>query len=142
LCIAEAFKVLAKKYYTENAFSNSNDYRRARKRLSSDVSIPHRTLRSRDRYIKYHDVTASRDIIISVARFYELFIKHKCNVGVIDLIVVATAKYLVDFHDASRSQLHVITFDDALWRGSKKISELPNAYDPVKPGDTFARVFK
>ena len=68
--------------------------------------------------------------------------KYQFNVGVIDLILVASAKYLMDFHDAKRGQLHIITMDNALWRGTKKVSELPNAYDPREPNDAFERVFK
>jgi predicted nucleic acid-binding protein len=141
LCIAEAFKVLAKKNYKESAFKYAADYKKARERLSEDVTTEHRVLKSQNRQIRYHDMSATRDIIISVDRFYELFMKHSLNVGVIDLIVIASAKYLMDFHDAQRSQLHLVTMDDALWRGTKKINELPNAYNPREPSDAFARVF-
>ncbi len=142
LCIAEAFKVLAKKYYREDAFSSPTKYKQARDRLSADVSMTHRQLQAQQRNVKYHDVPASRDIIVSTGRFYELFMKHKINVGLIDLILVSTAKYLMDFHDAERSQLHIITMDKALWRGTKKVTELPNAYDPTEPLDRFDRVFR
>jgi hypothetical protein len=141
LCIAEAFKVLAKKNYKESAFKHTTSYIRARDRLSSDVSIDHRALKAKNRHIRYHDMSATRDIIISVGRFYELFIKHNYNVGVIDLIIVSSAKYLMDFHDAQRSQIHIVTMDSALWKGTKKISELPNAYNPREKSDSFARVF-
>ena len=62
--------------------------------------------------------------------------------GVIDLILVSTAKYLMDFHDAKRKQIHIITHDNALWRGTKKVSELPNAYDPAERADEFSRIFR
>lgn len=142
LCIAETFKVLAKKYYQENAFTSPVSFKKARDKLSNDVSMTHKELKAQKRYVQFHDVPASRDIIISVGRFYELFMKHNCNVGIIDLILVATAKYLMDFHDALRTQIHIITHDDALRRGSKKVSELPNAYDPANPTDAFSRVFQ
>lgn len=141
LCIAEAFKVLAKKYYSK-AFTSAATYKAARDRLSAEVSMSHKDLQAQKRYIAYHDVPASRDIIVAVGRFYELFMKHNCNVGVVDLILVSTAKYLMDFHDALRNQIHIITHDNALWRGTKKVPELPNAYDPAKPADEFSRVFK
>ncbi len=140
LCIAEAFKVLAKKYYS-NSFASAATYKSARDRLSTDVSMSHKELQAHKRYVAYHDVSASRDIIVAVGRFYELFMKHKCNVGIIDLILVSTAKYLMDFHDARRKQIHIITHDNALWRGTKKVPELPNAYDPSEPGDEYSRVF-
>jgi hypothetical protein len=141
LCIAEAFKVLAKKYY-ENQFKNSARYKTAREKLSSDISMNHKELQAQSRFIAYHDVPATRDIIVAVGRFYELFMKHKCNVGVIDLIIVSTAKYLMDFHDAEKKQLHIITHDNALWRGTKKVSELPSAYDPAEEKDEFSKVFQ
>lgn len=140
LCIAESFKVLATKYYT-SAFDSHAKYNNAKERLSDDVSMSHKELQKQTRYIKYHDVPASRDIIVAVGRFYEAFIKHDCGVGVIDLILVSTAKYLMDFHDAPRKQIHMITHDNALWRGTKKVTELPNAYDPAQPADEFSRVF-
>ena len=71
-----------------------------------------------------------------------MFMKNDCNVSIVDLIVVASAKYLMDFYDVDRSQLHIVTMDKALWRGTKKITELPNAYDPSEPGDRFGRVFE
>ncbi len=142
ICIAEAFKVLAKKYYQEKAFKNSTTFKIARDRLRDDVTTPAKVLKSQERHIRYHDVPTSRDIIIAVDRFYEAFMKAKKNVTIIDLILVATAKYLMDFHDAQRSQLHIVTMDNALWSGTKKITELPNAYDPTQPGDAFDKVFK
>ena len=142
LCIAEAFKVLAKKYYKDKSLSTNAKYKIAKDRLSGDVSLSHRELQSQSRYIGYHDVPATRDIIIAVGRFYELFNKHNCNVQVVDLILVSTAKYLMDFHDASRNQLHIITHDIPLWKGTKKVTELPNAYNPAEAGDLFERVFK
>ena len=123
-------------------FKNSTSFKLARDRLRDDITTPANVLKSQQRHIRYHDVSASRDIIIAVDRFYEAFMKAKKNVGIVDLILVATAKYLMDFHDAQRSQLHIITMDNALWSGTKKITELPNAYDPTQPADSFEKVFK
>lgn len=141
LCIAEAFKVLAKKYYKGRAFRSNAAYKSARDRLTDDVSLSHKELQAQKRYIGYHDVPASRDIIVAVGRFYELFMKHDYNVQVIDLILVSTAKYLMDFHDAGRNQIHIVTHDIPLWKGTKKVAELPNAYNPAEPKDEFERVF-
>lgn len=141
LCVAEAFKVLAKKYYREGAFAHAAGYKKAREKLSRDITIEHKVLKAKKRHIKYHDLPTTRDIVIAVDRFHELFMKYGLNVGVIDLILVACAKYLMDFHDARRSQIHIITTDHALWKGTKKVAELPNAYDPTQPSDAFARVF-
>lgn len=142
LCIAETFKVLAKKYYQGKAFSNSAGYKAAREKLIKDVTTSPKVLKSQKRIIKYHDLPASRDVIIAVDRFYEQFLKNKKNVGIIDLIVVASAKYLMDFFDLPKSQIHIVTMDRKLWQGVKKIAELPNAYDPYEYPDSFDRVFR
>ena len=142
VCIAEAFKVLAKKYYQDAVFGSSHDLKAARDRLSDDITLTRKQLKKQKRYIGYHDLPTTRDAIVSIDRFYELFMKHGFNVGVVDLILVASAKYLMDFHDAERSQLHVVTLDRPLWKGTKKVSELPNAYDPTEVTDQFDRIFK
>jgi predicted nucleic acid-binding protein len=141
VCIAETFKVLAKKYYDEKWFK-SVDLNNARNRLSKFVSVPPKTLKAQKRTIEVHDVSTTRDLIISVDRFYELFLKHKNNVSLMDLIIVATAKYLFDFFDIPKERLHIVTLDKALWKGSKKIQELPNAYDPTEKSDHAVRVFE
>jgi len=104
--------------------------------------MSHKELQAQKRYVGCHDVPATRDIIVAVGRFYEIFMKNNCNVSVVDLILVSTAKYLMDFHDATRSQLHIITHDKPPWRGTKKVTELLNAYNPAEPGDSFERVFE
>lgn len=99
-------------------------------------------MKATKREIKVHDISTTRDLIISVDRFYELFHRHKKKVSLPDLIVVATAKYLIDFFDISKDRLHIVTLDRGLWEGSKKIPELPNAYNPVESSDSSNRVFK
>jgi len=141
ICIAESFKVLAKKYYQESAFDKYQDYKEAKESLSEDVTIPSKELKQQKRYIKYHDLPTTRDVVIAVDRFYELFMKHDHNVEVGDLILLANAKYLMDFHDALRKQIHIITFDKTLRDGTKKINELPNAYYPGHASDVFESVF-
>jgi predicted nucleic-acid-binding protein len=142
IAIAEAFKVLAKKYYTDRELSTAQEYKVARDSLGKTVRIPVQELKKQNRWIGYHDVASTRDLIVSVDRFFELFQRHGFNVSLPDLMLVATAKYLMDFHDAARSQIHMVTLDQALWRGTKKILELPNAYDPTNPKDAFGRIFK
>ena len=141
LCIAETFKVLARKYYTEKWFQNYTEYNRARNKLIKDITTPAKVLRQYSRQIKYHDISTSRDIIISVDRFYEVFQKAGYMVELPDLIILATAKYLMDFYDIPRSRLHIVTLDRKLRDGSKKIQELPNAYNPTTPKDERNRVF-
>lgn len=142
VCIAEAFKVLAKKYYSEQAFEDYQSYKKAKDALSKDVTIPAKELKKQSRHIRYHDLPTTRDVVIAVDRFYERFMKNNNNVGVVDLIIVANAKYLMDFHDAQRSQMHIITFDKPLRDGTRNITELPSAYYPGEDDDIFEKVFK
>ena len=141
ICVAETFKVLAKKYYKERWFRNVQHYSYWRNRLQKTISIDKKELWKVNRKIDFHDVESNRDIIIAIDRFYELFFKHKKRVSLPDLLIVATAKYLLDFFDIPKSQLHIVTCDKALRDGSKKISELPNAYDPTVPADSRDSVF-
>lgn len=141
ICIAETFKVLAKKYYVDKWFRTPVELNNARNRLRKLITTPTSTLRAATRRIRYHDVSTTRDIVISVDRFYELFLKHNLKVSLPDLIVVASAKYLVDFYDIPRSSLHIVTLDRQLRAGSKSIQELPNAYDPTENSDARSRVF-
>lgn len=83
-----------------------------------------------------------RDIIISVDRFYELFAKYKKRVGVIDLSIAATAKYLMDFFDIPKDNLHIVTLDTALREGIRKSQDLPNAYDPTLARHSIDRIFE
>ena len=131
LCIAETFKVLAQKYY-DKWFLSPAEYSNARNSLIKDITVPPKTLRAYSRKIRYHDISTSRDIIISVDRFYEVFLKAGLNVSLPDLVILATAKYLMDFYDIPKNRIHIVTLDRNLRDGSKKIQELPNAYDPTK----------
>jgi len=110
--------------------------------LRRDIKTTTRQLASQKRIIRYHDVPTSRDIIIAVDRFYELYLKYDLNVSLPDLIILATAKYLMDFYDLPRNLIHIITLDRNLRKGTKKITELPNAYDPTTPEDQKARIFR
>lgn len=142
ICIAETFKVLAKKYYHEQWFKSAQDFHYWRGQLRNRISLTRKELRKANRKIEFHDVESNRDIIVAVDRFYELFFKNnQPGVSVPDLIVVATAKWLMDFFDAPRERLHIVTLDRSLRDGSKKIQELPNAYDPTMPEDNLSRVF-
>ncbi len=141
ICIAESFKVLAKKYYKHKYFKRPVDHKAARDKLSNFLQTPSSTLRAASRKIKVHDIPTSRDLIISVDRFNELYHKHGHNVSVVDLLILATAKYLMDFYAIPKTRMNIVTLDNALWEGSKKVQELPNAYHPGKPADRAARVF-
>jgi len=142
ICIAETFKVFAKKYFKEKWIIKAADLNRIRNRFREEITIPARSLQGSKRIIKYHDISTSRDIIIAVDRFYESFLKKDIDVSLPDLIILATAKYLIDFFDVPKKYLHIITLDSDLHKGSKKIQELPNAYDPTNKWDRFERIFR
>jgi len=143
ICIAETFKVLAKKYYVEKWFKTAVALNNARNRLRKFITTTDSTLRAARREIRFHDISTTRDIIIAIDRFNELFQKRGLgSVSVPDLIIVSTAKFLVDFYDIPIGRLHIVTLDKALRRGSKEIQELPNAYDPTESADAATKVFK
>jgi hypothetical protein len=141
LCIAEAFKVLAKKYYIDDYFARPIDHKMARDAMSDFLHISARTLKASNRKIKVHDISSSRDIIIAVDRFNELFLKHKLSASVVDLLILATAKYLIDFFHIPEKRLHIVTLDNALWRGSKKLSDVPSAFNPNAESELATKVF-
>ncbi len=141
VCIAEAFKVLANKYYKEKWFTRYADFDAARKKLSVDVRTSAKALKAFNRQVRFHDLSTNRDIIVGVDRFFEVFLKHGKNVQIADLILVATAKYLMEFFDIPKDQLHIVTLDTALREGIAKIVELPSAYDPTLRGQRAAVVF-
>ncbi len=142
-CIAESFKVLAQYAYHPNqkCFKSAHQYNYYKTKLSKDISFPTKKLRTFSRKITYHDIPMDRDIIISVDRFYILFSKYEKSVGVIDLSVAATAKYLIDFFDIPKENLHIVTLDKHLREGIQKSQELPNAYDPTLPSHSVDKIF-
>jgi hypothetical protein len=141
ICIAEAFKVLAKKYYMEGWFKKAGDLDRARRELSDVVRTNTRSLQLGSRDVRFHDISTNRDIIVGVDRFFELFMKRKVNPSIPDLIVLATAKYLLEFFDIPRGQLHIVTMDLRLREGAARAADLPNAYDPTLKSHRVAAVF-
>ncbi|HEU5180430.1 MAG TPA: hypothetical protein VFW45_06545 [Candidatus Polarisedimenticolia bacterium] len=142
VCIAEAYKVLAKKYYTERWFKSTASFRGARQKMVKDISLPARMLKAQARRVRFHDISTSRDIIIAVDRFYEMLMKQSIEVQLPDLILLATGKYLMDFFDIPKNRLHIVTLDRKLRRGTQKIQELPNAYDPTEASDSVGRIFR
>ncbi len=141
VCIAESFKVLAKKYFEDKWFPSPQVLGTQRKKLSSYISLLPKDLKSANRNIRVHDVESCRDIIIGVDRFYELFMKQGKKVQIADLILVSTAKYLMDFYSFPKNMLHIVTLDRPLLFGIAKVTELPNAYDPTQKKHRAELVF-
>lgn len=140
ICIAEVIKVFSKKYYCSKSFTNQREYKKCVNKFLKDIRITHKELSAKNRHIKYHDISTSRDILISVERFNRIFHKYNCEkASVVDLIIVSTAKYLMDFYNIPYEYIHIITMDRDLKRGSNKIKEIPTAYDPTtqKPTNIF-----
>jgi hypothetical protein len=106
------------------------------------VRTPDKTLQSFRRDVRFHDISTNRDIIVSVDRFFERFLKNGAHVQIVDLVLVATAKYLMDFYDIPKPFLHIVTLDNALLRGIAQIQELPNAYDPTRRSHRAELVFE
>ena len=79
--------------------------------------------------------------MIAVDRFYEIFSKYKLSASVVDLLILATAKYLTDFFSIPRERLFIVTLDNSLWRGSKKVSDVPTAFNPNAPSELASKVF-
>lgn len=132
ICIAEVIKVFAKIYYQKKWFTTPQQYNSCLKKFLKDIRTSHKELASKNRHIRYHDISTSRDILISVERFNRIFNTNGYHkVSVPDLIIISTAKYLMDFYNVPYKYLHLLTTDNDLKAGSNKISEIPTAYDPA-----------
>jgi hypothetical protein len=142
VCVAASFKVLAKKYYRDAIFHSSAEYKFARDLLRDFVHIPERRLKGGRRRISVHDVPVNRDILVSADRFFEPFFKADLNVSLIDLVILSTAKYLLDFYDVPRNNFHIVTLDNSLWRGTRKLHDIPAAYNPNSAFEVASKVFR
>ena len=95
--------------------------------------MSHKDMSKANRVINVHDLAASRDIIISVDRFFEPLYKSKGHdVSIADLILLASAKYLVDFYDVPRASLYILTCDRSLVKLANKVPDFPNAINPTE----------
>lgn len=132
ICIAEAFKVIGKKAFCEGVLTGQQKGK-AEKLLSQWVSIDRKILRKTGRAVPVHDISTNRDIIISVDRFLEIAMKNKCQgLSIPDLIVAATAKYLIDFYNFRTQSLHVVTNDQKL---AKLIRMCAEFTAPIEPNE-------
>jgi hypothetical protein len=141
LCISETFKIIAKKYYQSKRFGK-NRYQSIRKEISNDISIGVGMLISKNRFIKYHNLTVDRDIIVGTSRFLE--IAHKNNLqslSVIDLTIISSAKYLMDFFRIKKEQIFILTGDTKLIKCTKISSDCPNAIDPINARNKYSSYF-
>ena len=141
ICIAESFKVLAKKYYVDKYFKTTVAHKKARDAMSLFLRTTSKSLKASRRDIRVHDISTCRDIIIAVDRFFESYLKAGLNVSVVDLLILATAKYLMDFYFIPKSSLFIVTQDNSLWRGSKSLTDIPTAFNPSMDSEIASKVF-
>ena len=142
VCIAEAFKTLAKKYYNHcGIFPTPSNYNAAKKRLRKEVCLSVSDAAKSKREITFHDIQTSRDIIIGIDRFFEQTCKKNKKVGVIDLMLLSTARYLMDFYGFSKETIFIITMDSPLYLLSKHYHELPATFNPDNHADSASKVF-
>ncbi|MCH7903488.1 MAG: hypothetical protein IH944_02850 [Armatimonadetes bacterium] len=147
ICVAEAFKALAKNYYKATGcwWTSSDGYQKSRARLRDLVSMSHKKMKATRRKVHVHDVQSDREIIIGVDRFHEAFLKQRprwLNVGLPDLILASTGRYLMDYYDIPKERLFIVTMDTTLITGINKCcAELPNCHNPTDPAHSAANIF-
>lgn len=140
--IAEAFKVLAKWYYRKGYFRNAASYNQARRKLRQFVAATHREMSLAGRKVRVHDMPTNRDIIIAVDRFFATLYKSiQGDVSIADLILLSTAKYLMDFYDIPGESLYVLTCDRSLVHLASRIQELPRPINPTEPRYDASKTF-
>jgi hypothetical protein len=142
VCIAEAFKTLAKKYYDKSGiFPKSVHFKNARDDLRKEVQLSAKGAAKSVRKVSFHDIQTTRDIIIGVDRFFENAFKKRKNVGIIDLMILSTARYLIDFLGFDRSELFIITMDGPLYDLARMYPQLPATFNPDKAADAANKIF-
>jgi hypothetical protein len=141
IIIAEAFKTLAKKNFKERIFKYPASYQKACERLRKDMHLSAKHAKSTKRKIKFHDIQMNRDIIISVDRFFERLHKKDLHAGIVDLLLLATGKYLMDFYGFGRDELFIVTTDTNLYRLARSLQDIPPAFNPTHKRDSASSVF-
>jgi hypothetical protein len=141
IIIAETFKTLAKKNFKERMFRYPVYYKNACEKLRKDMRLSAKKARSTKRKIKYHDIQMNRDIVISVDRFFEKLYKTNLHVGIVDLLLLATGKYLMDFYGLGRDELFIVTTDNSLYKLARSLPDIPPAFNPTHKADFASSVF-
>jgi hypothetical protein len=139
--IAEAFKTLAKKNFRQRIFKYSDSYKKACENLRNDMHLSAKKAKSTIRKITFHDIQMNRDIIISVDRFFEKVYKMDLHVGIVDLLLLATGKYLMDFYGLARDELFIVTTDTNLYKLARSLQDIPPAFNPTRKRDLASTVF-
>ncbi|MBU1921033.1 hypothetical protein KKG66_09315, partial [bacterium] len=142
ICIAGTFKVLAKKYYRENVFKSAQEYGGARGRLRKDIQLSPEKAKRVKRPLKFHDIQTTRDAIISTDRFFETQNKQMLNVGIVDLLILAHAKLLIDFYAFDPAYLFIVSTDKALRSLSQKFRDVPKVFNPALKSESAQSIFR
>ncbi|MGA8477753.1 MAG: hypothetical protein WB696_07330 [Chthoniobacterales bacterium] len=61
--------------------------------------------------------------------------------SIVDLTILATGKYLIDFYGFSRSELFLVTIDKELYHLAKSYPDVPRAFNPTLDRDSAQKVF-
>lgn len=143
VCIAETFKVLAKKYYnSEPIFKNHSSYSHVCSKIRRNISLSPKEAKKYNRNIKYHDIQTNRDIIIGVDRFFENINRKKIkSIGIVDIMILSTARYLMDYFGINKNCIAIITQDNNLYKLACSYQNLPAAFNPHKKNDSYKKVF-
>ena len=84
----------------------------------------------------------NRDIVISVDCFFEKMHKNDWqHASIVDLAILATGKYLIDFYGFSRSELFLVTIDRELYHLAKSYPDVPMTFNPTLDKDGSQKVF-
>jgi hypothetical protein len=143
VCIAETFKVFAKKYYNhEPIFKSHSSYAHVCSKVRKDITLSPKEARKSNRNIKYHDLQTNRDIIIGVDRFFENINRKKLKkLGIVDVMILSAARYLIDYYGIDKNSLAIITQDAALYKLASSYSNLPPAFIPHRQKYSSKKVF-
>lgn len=143
VCIAETFKVFAKKFYNnEPVFKNHSSYSYVCKKVRKSISLSPKEAKKSNRNIRYHDIQTNRDIIIGVDRFFEVLNKKKLNsVGIIDIMILSVSRYLTDYYGIEKQKIAIITQDNKLYRLANSINDIPSAFNPNFEKDSINKIF-
>ena len=143
ICIAETFNTFSKKRFNQEEKNfNNNTYHSCRKKFIKDISIRADAIRKANRNIEFYNISLNREIIIGIDRFYEKRSKNgKNKVSTVDLIILSTAMYLIDFFGISKKTVKIISRDNDLYDLARSFPELPDIFNPDKERDRANKVF-
>jgi hypothetical protein len=143
ICIAETFNTFSRKRFntSEKNFHN-NSYSFCRKKMIKDISIKADNIRKSRRKVGFYNLSLNREIIIGIDRFYEKRSKSgKNRVSTVDLIILSTALYLIDFLGLSKDSIKIVSRDKELYELARSFSELPDVFNPDLESDRANKVF-